>query len=114
MNIVLLSPLFTTVADHTTVSEIEFYAILEYYCSIPDSGELIWGAGGAKQSEFIGYRIVSFYSQEIDVALLIDIYRGGRVAPWSNSEKQVFKDIIRRFNSIRKGNLRWLSRQTRT
>jgi hypothetical protein len=47
--VVLYTPLFETVARGIGVSEVEFFAILEYYSMRLRSGSRITGAGGARQ-----------------------------------------------------------------
>ncbi len=102
MALVVEAPLFGTVASHIGIPKFEQFAILEYYSNKPRVGKNIWGAGGARQHEAMGFCVISYYSSTYDLVLLIDIYVGNCAGEWYHSDRDVFKRIIRDFKSIRK------------
>jgi len=100
--LVVEAPLFGTVASHIGLPQFEHFAILEYYSNKSRVGEKIWGAGGARQHEVMGFCVISYYLNSYDLVLLVDIYFGNCASEWYDADKDVFKKIIRDFRSIRK------------
>ena len=100
---VVLTPLFREIAPRISIPKVEYFALLEYYSSRPNSGDKIWGAEGARQHEVQGFCIISYYSPSFQVVALIDIYFGKCPDDWSDADRQAFRRMIRAFKSFRKG-----------